>query len=219
MRFVANKGSKFAVLRKHDGMTRHLPEMCRLNEENLTSMLQKYRYVVVKPYVGTGGAGVIKVEKLNASLYRIHHGAKIRTFRSFGRLKSAIDRIRRGRACMIQRGIRLATYRGRRVDYRVKMVKAGGKWKITAVVARVARPGLFVTNLCRGGTMLGAMRTLSAAFPVKQARLKKETMRGVARTGVALLEAKYPGIGALGFDFGVDRAGNVWVLEVNTNPH
>lgn len=219
MRYVADKGRKFNVLKGHGGMARHLPEMCRYSADNLANMLQKYGYVVVKPYVGTGGAGVIKAEKAKGGLYRIHHGLKVRSFRTFGRMTSEIDRIRRGRACMIQRGIRLATYRGRRVDYRVKMVKSGGKWKITAVVARVARPGSFVTNLCRGGTMIGAMRALRSAFPAKQARLKKETMRGVARTGKELLEAKYPGIGALGFDFGVDRAGSVWVLEVNTRPH
>jgi len=219
MRFVADKGAKFSVLLKHGGMARHLPETRRLSAENLEEMLQKYGFVVVKPYVGTGGAGVVKVEKTSGGLYRIHHGYKIRTFRSYGSLTAAINRIRRGRAYMVQRGIRLATYRGRRVDYRVKMIKSGNRWKITAVVARVARPGLFVTNLCRGGTMIGAMRALRSAFPARQARLKKETMRGVARTGKELLEAKYPGIGALGFDFGVDRAGSVWVLEVNTRPH
>ncbi|MNU10094.1 Endospore coat-associated protein YheD [compost metagenome] len=51
------------------------------------------------------------------------------------------------------------------------------------------------------------------------ARDKFATMVGVARSGTALLEAKYPGIGALGFDFGIDKGGTVWILEVNTRPH
>ncbi|MNC64186.1 Endospore coat-associated protein YheD [compost metagenome] len=97
-------------------------------------------------------------------------------------------------------------------------MKENGSWRIRAVVARIARPGLFVTNLCRGGTMVGGNRALRMTFP-SLARDKHATMVGVARSGTALLEEKYPGIGALGFDFGIDKGGTVWILEVNTRPH
>ncbi|GJM74708.1 hypothetical protein HMSSN036_69240 [Paenibacillus macerans] len=68
----------------------------------------------------------------------------------------ALNRAKVGRKYIIQQGIHLATISGRPIDYRVKVVKSNGTWVYRAMVGRLARPGLFVTNLCKGGTMLSA---------------------------------------------------------------
>lgn len=60
---------------------------------------------------------------------------------------------------------------------------------------------------------------LRKSFPARAARRKKATMRGVARTSTSILEQQFPGIGSLGYDFGVDRKGRIWMFEVNTKPH
>lgn len=219
MRMVASKGKKFQVLQKHSGVVRHIPQMRSYSESSLRAMLNKYRFVVAKPYVGTGGGGVMKIQKIDGSRYLTHYNSTEKVHNSWQQLLRYVRRIRRGRSYMLQQGIDLATINGRKVDYRVKIVKQPkGQWHITAVVARVARPGLFVTNLCRGGDMLKGMRALRATFP-KKALDKKRTMVGVARTSTKLLEQRYPGIGQLGYDFGIDKRGTVWILEVNTRPH
>jgi glutathione synthase/RimK-type ligase-like ATP-grasp enzyme len=180
-------------------------------------MLSRYSFIVAKPIVGAGGHGVVKIEKLASGLYRYHYKEKSKVHKSWDALISDINRIRKGRKYMLQQGIDLATVNGRRVDYRVTIVKRGGAWRITAVVARLARPGLFVTNLCRGGTMMKGTAALKRTFPALVKR-KRKTMIGVARTCTYLLESRYPGIGALGFDFGIDKKGTVWIFEVNTRP-
>jgi hypothetical protein len=32
------------------------------------------------------------------------------------------------------------------------------------------------------------------------------------------MESQFPGVGQLGFDYGLDYSGKIWILEVNTRP-
>jgi|DewCreStandDraft_1066081.scaffolds.fasta_scaffold00020_7 glutathione synthase/RimK-type ligase-like ATP-grasp enzyme len=218
MRQVADKWNKFDVLKRHKGVARHIPPMLSYNAENLRQMLDSHDFIVAKPLIGTGGNGVVKIVKISEDLYSCHYRRKNVKLDSWNKLIEHINRIRRGRNYMLQKGIHLITIQGKPVDYRVKMVKDKSIWKITAVVARVARTGQFVTNLCNGGTMLKGFEALRSTYPSNTAKLKKRTMTGVARTSTRLLEKEYPGIGSLGFDFGVDQKGKIWMFEVNTRP-
>jgi len=219
MRMVASKWKKFEVLKQHSGVSRHIPHMRPFSESSLKGMLNRFQFVVAKPYVGTGGGGVMKIERLGEGRYLTHYQYSEKVHTSWRQLVRYVHRVRRGRRYMLQQGIDLATVHGRKVDYRVKIVKQhNGAWHITAIVARLAKPGLFVTNLCRGGDLMKGRQALTSSFP-KQARDKRLTMVGVARTCTKLMEQRYPGIGQLGFDFGIDKRGTVWILEVNTRPH
>ncbi len=218
MRQVANKWVKFNVLQRHNGVSRHIIPMQSYNADNLRHMLNSYGFVVAKPLVGAGGKGVVKIVKLKKGEYSLHYRRSNMKLPSWNKLIARLNHIRRGRKYMLQKGIRLVTINGNPVDYRVKMVKKHANWRITAVVARVARSGQFVTNLCRGGSMLRGIVALRSTYPPSIAKLKKRTMTGVARTSTHLLESEYPGIGSLGFDFGVDQKGKIWIFEVNTRP-
>lgn len=218
MRLVANKWSKFEVLLRHAGAAKHVPDMRRFSASNLQEMLRLYGFVVAKPIIGTGGSRVVKIQKTSNG-YLLHNSGTKRTFRTWNELLIASNQICRNRPFMLQQGIHLATIDGRPVDYRVKLVKAGRTWIIRAVVGRLARPGLFVTNICRGGTLLKGAHALRRTFPASLVKSKIATMCGVARTCTMLLESRYPGIGMLGYDFGIDKKGNVWIFEVNTKPH
>ncbi|NOU94472.1 YheC/YheD family protein [Paenibacillus sp. LMG 31456] len=218
MRRVANKWSKFAILLRHQGVAKHIPAMRHFSASNLRDMLQRYPFVVAKPFVGTGGNRVVKVQKTQGGYMYHYYGNQIKVH-SLDGLVRALNRIRNGRSYMLQQGIQLTTIDGRPVDYRVKLVKAGRSWHIRAIVGRLARPGLFVTNLCKGGTLLQGSHALRRTFPARMVKSKRDTMCGVARTCTFLLESRYPGIGELGYDFGIDKKGSVWILEVNTRPH
>jgi len=219
VRQIANKWAKFEVLNRHSDMAVHIPDTRFYSIASMRRVLQKYGFVVVKPLRGTGGNGVIKIEQLGVNRYRYHYKRERTVVPSFKQLLRSIDRIRNGRQYLIQRGVNLVTIAGRPVDYRVKMVKSGSTWQLRAFVARVARSGQFVTNLCRGGSMRQGYAALRNSFPKNQAKDKKKTMLRIARTGTFLLEKRYPGIGSLGFDIGVDRDGKIWIFEVNTKPH
>ncbi len=216
-RQLASKWAKTAALLKHPRIAPHIPATRLYSKNNLRSMLNAYRMVVVKPVRGAGGRGVMKVSRI-AGGYSYTYYSDIRRFASFERLAHSLARMQKGRPYLIQRGIDLARISGRPIDYRVKFVKQGGGWVIRAMVGRLARHGLFVTNLCRGGSMMTAAQGISRSLSPALVPRKKREMRQLTRIATSVLESHYPGIGQLGYDYGLDRRGKIWIFEVNTRP-
>ncbi|MFS0727191.1 YheC/YheD family protein [Paenibacillus sp. 1P07SE] len=216
-RQYASKWVKTAALLSHPAIAPHIPPTRMYNDANLKSMLGTYGMVVIKPVRGAGGHGVIKVSSQDGR-YAVTHYHDRRFYDSFGALTVALAGIKRKRPYLIQKGIHLATIGGRPIDYRVKYVKDGGSWNCRAMVGRLAKQGLFVTNLCRGGTQMTAAEGIRRSLSSAQVKNKKREMRRLTSLSTAVLEARLPGIGQLGFDYGLDRQGKLWIFEVNTRP-
>ncbi len=217
-RQLASKWAKTAALLSHGDIAPHIPPTKRFTSSQLKRMLNEHGMVVVKPIVGAGGHGVIKVEKHSGGGYSFTYYAQVRRFGSFAALVSALHKRRKGRAYLIQKGIELATVGGRPIDYRVKYVKTQRGWVYRSMVGRIAKPGLFVTNLCRGGSMVKAAEGIRRSFSEEHIAAKKGKMRELTVLSTSVLEARFPGIGQLGFDYGIDKQGKIWIFEVNTRP-
>ncbi|MFC4303889.1 YheC/YheD family protein [Cohnella boryungensis] len=216
-RQLASKWQKTNALLSNPYIARHIPPSRLLNSANLRAMTNRYGMVVVKPVCGGGGIGVMKIEKIRSS-YRLTYKSASRTFSSFKGLMRALNATRLKRSYLIQKGIRLATIGGRPIDYRVKYVKQNGQWTYRSMLGRLARRGLFVTNLCRGGTQMSAAQGIRRSLSGKWVKAKKREMRHLTNASTTLLESRFPGIGQLGYDYGIDRKGHIWILEVNTRP-
>lgn len=216
-RQLASKWTKTNALLSNPYLARHIPSSRLLNAGNLRAMLSRYGMVVVKPVRGAGGIGVIKIEKLGL-IYRMTHRENRKVFSGFEALMRGLNSTRRKGKYLIQRGIHLAKIGGRPIDYRVKYVKENGTWSYRSMVGRLARPGLFVTNLCRGGTQMTAAQGIRKSLSPKLVGIKKREMRHLTKASTELLERRFPGIGQLGYDYGIDRNGHIWMLEVNTRP-
>src|SRR5690554_22525 len=102
MRQVADKWEKFNVLKQHEGVSVHIPPMLPYNAENLKQMLDRHGFIVVKPLVGAGGHGVVKIVKNNDGSYGYHYRRKFIKSLKWDNLIVHINRIRRGRKYMIQ---------------------------------------------------------------------------------------------------------------------
>ncbi|GGD75121.1 YheC/YheD family protein [Paenibacillus nasutitermitis] len=217
-RQLASKWAKTAALLSHKQIAPHIPPTRMFSSVNLRNMLRTHGMVVIKPVVGAGGNGVIKVTLASGGYTHTYYSQK-RSFQSFDGLFHSLNNLRKGRRYLIQKGIRLATINGRPIDYRVKYVKQpNGHWTITAMVGRLARPGLFVTNLCRGGTQLRGSEGIRLSVSSHAVKNKKQEMRKLTRLSTEILERHFPGIGQLGFDYGIDQNGKMWIFEVNTRP-
>lgn len=181
-------------------------------------MLNAHGMVVMKPVVGSGGSGVIKVMQMNGGYAYTYRDKTVR-FPNFEALLQALRGRTGKRSYLIQKGISLATVNGRPIDYRVKYVKTYNGWEYRALVGRVAKPGLFVTNLSQGGYMVLAGEGIKASLGPTYVKGIKKKMRELTVLATRVLEQKYPGISQLGFDYGVDKVGKIWIFEVNTRPH
>lgn len=216
-RQLASKWLKTAALLKYPVAAVHIPQTMAFNSRNLLHMLSRYGMVYIKPVVGGGGYGVIRVSTSGGN-YRYTHMKVTRTFTNYGQMYHSLVRIKVRRRYLIQQGIHLATIQGRPVDYRVKVVKTERGWVFRSMVGRLARPGLCVTNLSKGGTMLQGKRALGLSLPHISTRHKRREMRSLTLTCTQIMERQFPGVGQLGFDYGLDHSGKIWILEVNTRP-
>lgn len=215
-RQLASKWLKTQALLSSPEIAAHIPVSRLYRPSQLRVMLRRFRTVVIKPVIGSGGRGVIKISRSNGR-YTCSYQTKRIYHLSFSQLLKEINRVKQRRPYLIQQGINLAQVGGRPIDYRVKYVKIRNRWHIRAMVGRVARRGLFVTNLSRGGRQLSASEGLRLSMPGRSAG-KKQRMRTLTKRSTDLLERRFPGIGQLGFDYGIDRNGHIWILEVNTRP-
>jgi len=216
-RQLASKWLKTEALLSNAYLASHIPPTRKYSASNLREMLNEHDMVVIKPICGGGGYGVIKVQR-EGSGYSYTYFSKRSHVSSFDGLYAALGKVKKKRSYLIQKGIRLATIGGRPIDYRVKYVKSATGWGYRAMVGRLAKPGLFVTNLCKGGTMLTAAQGIRRSLSASQVAPKKQEMRNLTVTATQVLESKFPGIGKLGFDYGIDTSGKIWIFEVNTRP-
>lgn len=217
-RQFANKWLKTEALLRNVDVAAHIPQTRMYSSEALRQMLMQHGMVVIKPLRGGGGYGVIKVA-YSHGIYSFMYMSQQRSFTSFDAMFKSLNRAKVGRKYMIQQGIRLARIAGRPIDYRVKVVKDRGVWVYRSMVGRLARPGLFVTNLCKGGTQLTAKEGLGRSLRRRgAARTKRQEMRNLTNKCIGIMESSFPGIDQLGFDYGIDNNGKVWIFEVNTRP-
>lgn len=216
-RQLASKWLKTEALLTDPEVAPYIPQTRGLNRENLYSMLESYGFVVVKPIVGGGGYGVIKINRSGMG-YSITKTLQTSRYANFNDMYQALLRVKVRRKYLIQQGIHLARIQGRPIDYRVKYVKSGDHWEFRAMVGRLARQGLFVTNLCKGGRLLSCSEGLRRSLPHISSAAKRNEMRHLTRKCTAILERHFPGIGQLGFDYGLDYSGKIWIFEVNTRP-
>ncbi|MBW4080965.1 YheC/YheD family protein [Paenibacillus sp. S150] len=216
-RQLASKWLKTEALLSDPRVAGYIPRTMEYSAAGLLGMLGKYGAAVIKPVVGGGGYGVIKVFRSGRG-YGFTYMHSTRMFRDFSAMRRALDTFKVKRRYLMQQCISLARINGRPIDYRVKVVKNGEHWEFRSMVGRLARPGLFVTNLCKGGTMLSCREGLRRSLPRVKTSAKKAEMRRLTLTCIELLEGHFPGIGELGFDYAVDQRGKIWILEVNTRP-
>lgn len=216
-RQLASKWLKTEALLSDARVAGYIPRTREYSAAGLLKMLRSYGNVVIKPVVGGGGYGVIKVF-LDGRGYGFTYMDKTRIYRDFSSMRQALERVKVRRKYLIQQGISLARIAGRPIDYRVKVVKNGARWEFRSMVGRLARPGLFVTNLCKGGTMMSCREGLRKSLPRNRTATKKAEMRRLTLLCTDLMERHFPGIGELGFDYAIDNSGKIWILEVNTRP-
>lgn len=217
-RQLASKWAKTEALLSQPGLAGHIPPTSRYSVIQLRQMLAAHGMVVLKPVVGSGGIGLIKVMRSSLG-YAYVYKHQTRRFATFDALTNALRGWTSKKSYLIQKGIWLAEVKGRPIDYRVKYVKTRTGWEYRALVGRIARRGLFVTNLSQGGEMVLAGEGIRASLGPSYVKEKKRKMRELTVIATRALEQRFPGVSQLGFDYGIDRQGKIWIFEVNTRPH
>ena len=134
-RQLASKWLKTEALLTDPQVAPYIPATMPYAADTLVSMLDEHGMVVIKPIVGTGGNGVIRVLQ-DGTGYLITHKRRSVHVNTQQSMQYVLSRMRLRRRYIIQQGIHLASIQGRPLDYRVKVVKERGRWEFRAMLGR-----------------------------------------------------------------------------------
>lgn len=201
---------------------RHLPETSRLTEVAFARYLKRYNEVYVKPSGGSRGVGIHKAWLRDKMVYVKETTKKPAAFSSIKGAYAYIDKRRRGKPYIVQRGLRLAKVEQRPFDIRVMVQRTSpeGKWQYSGMVAKVAGKSSVVTNVALShGSVMAVDEALKRAFG-------RETNAVLGMVNqlkqLALVSANhfdtYQKYRELGFDMAFDTNGYLWLIEENTGP-
>lgn len=226
-RMLRNKWTVHRTLSKDDRFKDYLPATKYVdNIQIVTEFLRKYPLVYLKPINGTGGRGILRIEKRKDGLLHIQGRDQERriirpqNISSAGLSSYLAPWDLENNRYIAQQGIQIKLASGRVHDYRMLVQKNGeGAWEVTGCAGRIGATGSITSNLHGGGhaeTMSNLLnewlRDESKAEQVKQ---EAEEL-GVAIA--AYLELNYGRLCELALDLAIDRKGGIWLLEVNPKP-
>ncbi|MGN7469717.1 YheC/YheD family endospore coat-associated protein [Brevibacillus sp. SAFN-007a] len=216
------------LLAKDKRVHRWIPETHVYEKQTLTSMLERYPLVYVKPGNGSGGKSILRVEKAGKefTLSGRDKQHQVHTARLDGLLAVenwvsrwvAEQRIADGNF-LVQQGIDLGLIPEHVADVRVLIQKDGeGEWRVTGSAVRIGESGSSTSNLHGGGQAVPFAPLLVNRFGRRQGQQIMRECHLLAHEVASTLEDYFGRMMEFGLDIGVDGNGRVWLIEVNPKP-
>ncbi|KGE16269.1 YheC/YheD family protein [Paenibacillus wynnii] len=225
---LRNKWTIHQTFSQKSRFRQHLPETLLYHSSaDLLRILKSSPVIYIKPASGTGGRGILRIEKLKDSrgMFDIQgrrQDRRIITPRkvSLSRLNSIVRQWCIGGRFLVQQGIPLRLPGGRFHDYRMLIQKNGqGKWEMTGMAGRIGAARSVTSNLHGGGHAVRA-ETLLRDW-LGSADKADKAMKASEKLGLeaaAFLEDSFGALCELALDLAIDHEGRIYVLEVNPKP-
>lgn len=226
-RGLSGKWNVHQALQQCPELVPHLPDTLPYRTKcQLEQWLDSHQgEAFLKPQHGTHGKRTLHVISPSVSeklLLTGRDGQNQILHRKFQSRQEALNWIHSfiaNRPYIMQSYLELVTSGREPFDIRALMQKnARGCWELTGMAARIGARESLTSNLHGGGTPLQAESFLRSEFGMGPGSRIADTVRKLSGKIPVCLESRFGRLAELGIDFGVDRAGNVWVLETNSKP-
>lgn len=198
-------------------------EKC-VRTKDILSWIKQKGEVFLKPQGGSQGKGVLHVIKCSRAHYRvkgrdINNQSVDEAFNRFIDLLQWIEQFVSSRQYILQEYLTLTSTTGEAFDIRSLMQKNHkGQWHHTGMAVRRGAPGSITSNLHGGGSAEESLPFLTTEYGEEKAKHIYTMIQELSSQIPPYLEQQYGRLLELGIDFGIDRQGRVWILEVNSKP-
>ncbi|MYL32380.1 hypothetical protein GLW08_06360 [Pontibacillus yanchengensis] len=204
------------------GQVAHLlpPTVLHPSQDKIAEMLDTHKSIYIKPIHGSKGSGIKKctTHSDSAGIECMYYDQDKKVHQRYHQLSQMLkQQFPNGLYGYIaQPEIPLKSKRSSPMDYRVHANKnENNEWEVTAVCTKFAGKGSLTTHVKRGGSL----HTLDELFDDKESQtIYKKLERSALLVSKALDHKSSSPIGELGFDFGIDEEGKVWLFEANSKP-
>jgi len=222
-RGLSGKWEVHQILSRSPVLSRWLPETLPYTFDTLLSTIAKHRAAIIKPMAGTHGINVARITR-NEGQFIItgrnkHNKPFQRMLKTNEGLRTYVNRFTAGRKFLVQPYLSLHTLDGVPFDVRVLVQKNGnGEWQTTGMAVRVGDKNSITSNLHGGGKAVPLPVFLARHFrPSIRTRIEQQ-LHHLVRELPPFLEENHGRLVELGIDIGIDTAGNLWIIEVNSRP-
>lgn len=226
--YFFNKRKLFEWLKRNRSTRALVPDTKRLlDPKKLSTMLQTYERLYLKPESGKAGKGIMLLQydpehekpfrlTIQGQKYRhiVYRTAKLSAL--WKRIKKEMNNT----PYIMQEGIQLTTYRDRNFDLRVLVQKTGkGAWMVTGVGARLAGLKRITTHVPQGGSIESPEKLLTPSFGGEMTTVILNRLKSNAVLIAKQIEkASGHMLGEMSMDLGIDIEGNMWFFEANSKP-
>lgn len=204
---------------------KHVPES-HLNPtpERVREMLEKHRFVYLKPTGGSLGIGIYRLTYHPKRGYfaRFRRGGKnvLYRFSQFSSLMHLLNaRSGRLRNYVVQQGIRLIEIDSCPIDFRFHLHKNGqNQWVVAGIGAKKAGKGSVTTHVKNGGQIMTPEQVLDRVFGSKADTILHNAKQAAIKLAESIEKNSRHLLGELGFDIGIDQNEQIWMFEANSKP-
>jgi len=222
---LSGKWQVHEMLAQHPKLRSYLPETEQLTDiRQVNEWLDLRGACILKPNAGSHGKKILRIIKLDTGGYEVSGRDALNrtlsaTFDSLPQLLRWLNAFVSYKRYLIQESLSLTTSSGRSFDVRSLVQKGGdGKWQMTGMAIRLGRPGSLTANIHGGGESRPLLPFLSEQYDEATAQMIISDLEMLSRHIPLQLEKHAGPLFELGIDFGIDREGRVWILEVNSKP-
>lgn len=218
-----NKWHIYQLLMKDPKTSKYLPvTCCSPTISQLNGLLDLYQMIYLKPADGSLGLGVFQLERRNSGKTiscRFHRQDGSICIEQYPTVEMFLHDQFTGRSLnqyIAQQGICLLQTEEKPIDFRVHTNKnINGEWVVSAMAAKVAGKGNITTHIKNGGTVK-SLNELK--LPIDSGNLDF-LLRQSALIISEVIDLSMEGqVGEIGFDFGIDQSGKIWMFEANSKP-
>ncbi|OPH46822.1 hypothetical protein BC351_12845 [Paenibacillus ferrarius] len=208
-----------------DDAFRFVPEShINPSAEQIKEMLDKHKFIYLKPTAGSLGIGIFRVtyNPKRGYFVRYRKGGKNVLIR-YGKFDGLMQMLGTGRGRLTnyvaQQGIRLIEIDSCPIDFRFHLTKNGSnKWVVAAIGAKKSGKGSVTTHIRNGGQLMTPEQVLRQIYGSRA----EQVLTNAKETAIKLaegIENNYNHLlGELGFDIGIDQSEKIWMFEANAKP-
>ncbi|WP_040952583.1 YheC/YheD family protein [Gorillibacterium massiliense] len=219
------KWDVYRLLQNDSDAYSHVPDSSlNPSSQEIKSMLDKHRFVYLKPTGGSLGFGIYRLTHNPSKGYfaRYREGKSNLLFR-FPRFEGLMNMIRRKKirlsSYVVQQGIQLIEIDDCPIDFRFHMTKNGNNdWVAAGIGAKKAGKGSVTTHVRTGGQLLTPDRAMREVFGDRSTYLLQEMEDVAIRLAKSIELHSTRNLAELGIDLGIDQDEKIWMFEANSKP-
>lgn len=225
---LRNKWTIHQTLSAKSAFREHLPDTVLFQDmSDVNRMLKASSLIYLKPINGTGGRGILRIERSGSEANTVlvqgrDQKRRIITPRKvhLSRLGSLLQHWNMKDKYLVQQGIQLQLPNGRVHDYRMLVQKNGeGQWELTGCAGRMGAEKSVTSNLHGGGQAIAMQKLMKQWIIDEKERAEISTTAEKFGIDVAsFLESTYGTLCELALDLAIDKSGRIYLLEVNPKP-